>query len=87
MGVIAARIAAHSGDIAKGVPGALERDMEMSACRKALDWRGMYRLALDPILPGVRRQQSEADEKQVCTMCGDLCAVKLHNTISEVKGD
>ena len=87
MGVIAARIAAHSGDIAKGVPGALERDIEMSACRKALDWRGMYRLALDPVLPGVRRQQSEADEKQVCTMCGDLCAVKLHSSISEIKGE
>ncbi len=86
MGVIAARIAAHSGDIAKGVPGAIERDIEMSACRKALDWKGMYRLALDPVLPGKRREESEAGEKEICTMCGDLCAVKLHNTISEIKG-
>jgi len=86
-GVIAARIAAHSGDIAKGLPGARERDAEMSVCRKALDWSGMYRLALDPLLPRARRGRSEAGEKPVCTMCGDLCAVKIHNTISASKGE
>ncbi len=84
-GVIAARIAAHSGDIAKGLPGAMERDIKMSQCRKALDWKGMFSLALDPILPAKRRGDSEAGEKQVCTMCGDLCAVKIHNTISDNK--
>ncbi|MFP4446596.1 MAG: phosphomethylpyrimidine synthase ThiC [Desulfosudaceae bacterium] len=81
LGVISARIAAHSGDIAKGIPGALDRDIEMSRCRKELDWEGMYRLALAPELPRKRRRQSEAGEKPVCTMCGELCAVNLHNTI------
>ncbi|MEW6079004.1 MAG: phosphomethylpyrimidine synthase ThiC [Thermodesulfobacteriota bacterium] len=87
MGVIAARIAAHSGDIAKGIAGALERDIRMSVCRKELDWEGMYRLALDPELPRVRRGRSEASGKPVCTMCGELCAVKLHNTIVESQGE
>jgi phosphomethylpyrimidine synthase len=82
LGVIAARIAAHSGDIAKGVPGTMERDIRMSVCRKELDWEGMYHLALDPEVPRMRRCRSEAGEKPVCTMCGELCAVKLHNTIT-----
>jgi phosphomethylpyrimidine synthase len=47
-GVIATRIAAHSGDMVKGVAGARARDDQMSVYRKALDWEGQYRLALDP---------------------------------------
>lgn len=81
LGVISAKIAAHSGDIAKGVRGAMERDSEMSKFRKALDWEGMYRMALDPNLPRQRRAQSEDNDKVVCTMCGKLCAVDIHNTM------
>lgn len=40
-GIVAARIAAHAADIAKGVPGAAEWDREMSLARKKLDWEGM----------------------------------------------
>ncbi len=79
VGVVAAKIAAHSGDIAKGVKGAMERDIEMSRYRKALNWEGMLKLALDPDLPRKRRAQSENNEKSVCTMCGELCAVNIHN--------
>ncbi|HEX7540202.1 MAG TPA: phosphomethylpyrimidine synthase ThiC, partial [Syntrophales bacterium] len=39
-GVIASRIAAHIADIAKGIPGAIERDHRMARCRKELDWEG-----------------------------------------------
>ena len=81
MGVISAKIAAHSGDIAKGVRGAIERDIEMSRQRKALNWEGMYNLALDPNLPRQRRTDSENNGKSVCTMCGKLCAVDIHNSI------
>ncbi len=83
IGVIGARIAAHSGDIVKGVPDARERNQRMSQYRKNLDWQGMYREALDPILPQKRRGDSEACDKPVCTMCGDLCAVNIHNTMTE----
>jgi phosphomethylpyrimidine synthase len=47
-GVVAARIAAHAGDIAKGVPGALDWDKAMSTARKALDWDKQCQLAIDP---------------------------------------
>ncbi len=81
LGVISARIAAHSGDIVKQVPGALDKDIAMSARRKALDWEGMFRLAMDPALARERRRRSEDGSKPVCTMCGNLCAVNLHNII------
>jgi phosphomethylpyrimidine synthase len=81
LGVISAKIAAHSGDIAKGVRGAIERDIEMSKHRKALNWEEMYRIAIDPHVPRQRRANSEDKEKAVCTMCGKLCAVDIHNTI------
>ncbi|NOY10384.1 MAG: phosphomethylpyrimidine synthase ThiC [Spirochaetes bacterium] len=79
-GVIAVRIAAHTGDIAKGIKGAVERDIEMSKKRKILDWEGMYELAIDPYLPRKRRKESENFNKTVCTMCGKLCAIDLLNT-------
>jgi len=80
-GVIASRIAAHSGDIAKGLPGATDWDLEMSKCRKALNWEGMYRLAIDPDLARQRRAESEAYDQMVCTMCGKLCSINLTNTL------
>jgi phosphomethylpyrimidine synthase len=74
-GVIASRIAAHSGDIAKGVPGAVERDRQMSIYRQKLDWEGMMSQALDP--EWARQRVSLSADKETCTMCGELCAVKL----------
>ncbi len=78
-GVIASRIAAHAGDLAKGVPGAKEWDEAMSRARKALDWPQMYRLALDPCRARAMRENSEAAGSDVCTMCGPLCAVRTDN--------
>jgi len=74
-GVIAARIAAHSADIAKGLPGALERDRQMSIYRQNLDWEGMMSQALDP--DWARQRVSLSSDMETCTMCGELCAVKL----------
>jgi len=47
-GVIAARIAAHVADIAKGIPYAREKDKRMSQCRKNFDWQGQVALSIDP---------------------------------------
>ena len=74
-GVIASRIAAHSADIAKGLPGALERDRRMSIYRQNLDWEGMMSQALDP--DWARQRVSLSSDEETCTMCGELCAVKL----------
>lgn len=79
-GVIATKIAAHSGDLAKGVFGARERDDQMSLYRKRLDWEGQYRLALDPERAREFRLMSEDYDKAVCTMCGTLCSMQLENT-------
>jgi phosphomethylpyrimidine synthase len=79
-GVIATKIAAHSGDMAKAVPGARERDNQMSIYRKKLDWEGQYRLALDPEKAREMRLLSEDYDKAVCTMCGTLCSMALENT-------
>lgn len=74
-GVIAARIAGHSADIAKGLPGAIERDRQMSIYRRDLDWEGMMSQALDP--DWARQRVSLSSDKETCTMCGEFCAVKL----------
>jgi phosphomethylpyrimidine synthase len=79
-GVIATKIAAHSGDLAKRVTGARERDNQMSVYRKKLDWEGQYRLALDPEKAREMRYLSEDYDKAVCTMCGTLCSMAVENT-------
>jgi len=83
-GVIATKIAAHSGDLAKGVHGAHARDDQMSVYRKKLDWEGQYRLSLDPEKAREIRMMSEDYDKAVCTMCGTLCSMALENTRSKV---
>ncbi|HUD73242.1 MAG TPA: phosphomethylpyrimidine synthase ThiC [Dongiaceae bacterium] len=83
-GVIATKIAAHSGDLAKRVHGARERDDQMSVYRKKLDWEGQYRLALDPEKAREFRYLSEDYDKAVCTMCGTLCSMAVENTRDRV---
>jgi len=75
-GVIASLIAAHAGDIAKGLPGALDRDIEMAKKRKKLDWQGQIELAIDPVRARMRRAESMPVDEEVCTMCGEFCAIK-----------
>ncbi len=84
-GVIAAKIAAHSGDIAKGLPQAIARDREMSQARNRLDWDTMYRLALDPVVARSRRSESEDAQNEVCTMCGELCAIRTYRKSVELE--
>lgn len=77
-GVIAARIAAHAGDIAKGVAGAREWDEAMSAARGSFNWGRQAELAIDGELVARRRQEDiPTVETDTCTMCSNLCAMKL----------
>jgi phosphomethylpyrimidine synthase len=75
-GVIAVRIAAHAADLARGNTKALERDLEISKARKKFNWERQIELALDP--PKARRYRDErkAGAPDVCTMCGEFCAIK-----------
>ena len=76
-GVIAARIAAHIADIAKGLPGARSRDRKMSQCRKNFDWQGQVDLSIDPEKTVALLEKSKSAKDEGCTMCGELCAIKL----------
>ncbi len=75
-GIMASRIAAHAGDIAKGLPGTINQDHDMSRARAGLDWETQFDLAMDPEKAKDYRQSSQPAQKEVCTMCGEFCAVK-----------
>ncbi len=76
LGVIASRIAAHAGDIVKGVKGAQEWDRKMSMARKKLDWEEQARLSLSPELSRRVHGKHTAVGK-ACSMCGEYCAMAL----------
>lgn len=76
-GVIACRLAGHAADLAKGIPGAWEWDLEMARARKALDWPAQIALAIDPQKAQRYRRERNPSEMEACTMCGEFCAMKL----------
>jgi phosphomethylpyrimidine synthase len=85
-GLIASKIAAHAADIAKGIPGAMDRDMRMARYRKNLDWNGQIALSLDP--EKIRRWRAEVPptEQDVCSMCGEFCAIRTVERALRKKG-
>jgi phosphomethylpyrimidine synthase len=74
VGVMAARIAAHAADIAKGVRGAWEWDLKMARARASLDREAVAGLAIDPALV---RCYLEKEKGEPCSACGDECALRL----------
>jgi phosphomethylpyrimidine synthase len=80
-GIMAARIAAHAGDIAKGVKGAADRDREISGYRAARNWKKQIELALDPEKAARLREESIPASEDVCTMCGEFCSMKRMDKI------
>jgi len=74
-GVIVTKIAAHAADLARGNSNAIERDRAMSICRKALDWNGQIKRAIDPIkIKQFRKDRNLKND--VCSMCGEFCSMK-----------
>jgi phosphomethylpyrimidine synthase len=80
-GIIAARIAAHAADIAKGLPGARDWDDAMSQARADVDFSKMIELAIDPEKARAYRQASTPADEGTCTMCGDICPMRSMKTI------
>ncbi|MCK4303428.1 MAG: phosphomethylpyrimidine synthase ThiC [Candidatus Eisenbacteria sp.] len=75
-GVIAHRIAAHAGDVARGLPGARDWDDRMSRARTRFDWRTQLKIAMDSERAREIRKASSPDD-DFCSMCGkDWCAVR-----------
>ena len=75
-GVIVSKLAAHAADIAKGIKGAMDADNKMAKCRKALDWNGQIALSLNPDKVREWRAEVPPTETEVCSMCGEFCAIR-----------
>jgi phosphomethylpyrimidine synthase len=76
-GIMASRIAAHIADVAKGLPGAWEKDITMADYRKEINWQGQIQTAIDPVKAESLLEKSTAAKEEGCTMCGELCAIRL----------
>ncbi len=87
-GVIAYKIAAHAADLAKGHPGAQERDNAVSKARFEFRWEDQFNLSLDPetarefhdeTLP-----QDGAKSAHFCSMCGpQFCSMKISEEVRQ----
>jgi phosphomethylpyrimidine synthase len=87
-GVIAYKIAAHAADIARGRPGATDRDDALSRARYTFDWNEQFRLSLDP-----ERAREYHDESlpadyfksaEFCAMCGPkFCSMHHSKALDE----
>ncbi len=84
-GIIAAKIAAHAGDIAKNIPNARDWDNKMSKARQELDWERMFELAIDPEKARRYRKESSPEHEDSCTMCGKMCSMRNMNKIMQGK--
>jgi phosphomethylpyrimidine synthase len=75
-----AKIAAHVGDTVRRPEGfRMEREVEMAEARHNLDWDEQFRLALYG--EHARKIHERDGETDTCSMCGDLCAVKMVNEL------
>jgi 5-hydroxybenzimidazole synthase len=74
-GVMAARIAAHVGDMVKLKERRLDRDMSLA--RRDLDWERQFNLAITGELPRRIRASRMPEEDGSCTMCGRFCATRI----------
>ncbi len=76
-GVIASKIAAHVGDLTRGI--GYENDNAMAKARKELNWSKIFELGLDPDKARTYRNRGCTKLEDGCSMCGDVCAVKIVN--------
>ena len=82
-GLVAIKVAAHAADIAKGIPGARDRDNRMSDARRRVDWEGMFAEALDPVKARRYFESAPPSNEGTCTMCGQMCAMRTVNQIMD----
>ena len=81
-GVIAYRIAAHAADVALGIPGARDRDDELTKARAALNWEKHFELSYDPDTARAYHDEDLDVDTDFCAMCGhDWCSVRISKEI------
>jgi len=88
-GVIAYKIAAHAADVARGLPGARQRDDAISKARFAFDWQEQFRLALDPETARRMYEESQGAASEsaanYCSMCGPkFCAMRTTEELRQM---
>ncbi|MFC1787529.1 phosphomethylpyrimidine synthase ThiC [Halobacteriota archaeon] len=75
-GTIVTKIAAHVADIVRIKDRAKKIDDQMAIARKNLDWERQFELSINPerarSIKSSRKSKSDA-----CSMCGELCAIKI----------
>lgn len=76
-GVIASKIAAQAADAAKCIGNARDIEIKMAQARKDFKWHLQFDLALDHEKPRACRERRPSDKEDMCTMCGEFCAIKL----------
>ncbi|MFX0186139.1 MAG: phosphomethylpyrimidine synthase ThiC [Candidatus Hodarchaeota archaeon] len=77
-GVIASRIAAHAVNIARYGQRASNWDYKMDIARKNLNWEEMIKHSIDPELARkIHYRNGSSIDDDVCSMCGEFCAIKL----------
>lgn len=75
-GVIAARIAAHAADLARGIDRDI--DINFSKAREDLNWEKMFDLCIDPKKAReYREKRLPLEDTNACSMCGKLCAIEM----------
>jgi phosphomethylpyrimidine synthase len=83
-GCIAYKIAAHAGDIARGIPSARQWDDDMSKARAALNWPKMFELAFDGETARALHDEDLEVDTDFCAMCGhDWCSMRISKEIQE----
>jgi len=76
-GVIASKIAAQAADVALGIDSAWDHEMKMAYARKNFNWDKQFRLAFDPEKPRKCRERNASSTRDMCTMCGEFCALRM----------
>ncbi len=91
-GVIAYKIAAHAADLAKGLPGASDRDDALSRARFEFRWEDQFNLGLDPVTARAYHDatlpQDGAKTAHFCSMCGpQFCSMKITEDVRKYAAD
>ncbi|MDH3684613.1 MAG: phosphomethylpyrimidine synthase ThiC [Myxococcales bacterium] len=82
-GCIAYKIAAHAADVALGIPGARDRDDELTKARAALNWEKHFELSFDPDTARAYHDEDLDVDTDFCAMCGhDWCSVRISKEIT-----
>jgi phosphomethylpyrimidine synthase len=83
-GCIAYKIAAHAGDIARGIGAARQWDDDLSRARAALNWPRQFELAFDGETARALHDEDLEVDTDFCAMCGhDWCSMRISKEIAE----